>query len=47
MVENLSVVADDVVLSCGCHLSETKVYPHLSLPEGRFEKKTIHSIVVT
>jgi NDP-sugar pyrophosphorylase family protein len=46
-VENLSVIADNVTLSSGCHLSEGKVYPHLTPPEGRFVKQTIHSIIVT
>jgi NDP-sugar pyrophosphorylase family protein len=46
-ITNLSVISDDVVLSAGCHLSESKVYPHLVLPPGTFEKKTVHNIVVS
>jgi NDP-sugar pyrophosphorylase family protein len=47
VIEKLSSIADDVALAPGCHISDGKVYPHLTLPEGRFEGKTIHSIVVT
>jgi NDP-sugar pyrophosphorylase family protein len=46
IIEALSVVADDVSLSPGCRLYRSKIYPHLSLPEGRFEKMTVRSIEV-
>jgi NDP-sugar pyrophosphorylase family protein len=44
MIKNLSVIADDVILSPGCHLSKTKVYPHINLPEGEYINETIHNI---
>ena len=47
VIEHFSSIADDVILAAGCHISEGKVYPHLSLPEGRFERMTIKSIVVS
>ena len=46
-VEHFSVIADDVVLAPGCYIHASKVYPHLSLPEGKFERMTVKSIVVT
>jgi NDP-sugar pyrophosphorylase family protein len=47
VIENKSTIADDVVLASGCHISEGKVDPHLSLPEGRFVGMTVKSIEVT
>jgi len=46
IIEGLSVIADDVSLAPGCRLYQSKVYPHLSLPEGRFERMTVRSIQV-
>jgi len=46
IVEGTSVIADDVSLSPGCRLYQSKVYPHLRLPEGRFERMTVRSIEV-
>jgi NDP-sugar pyrophosphorylase family protein len=46
-IEKFSVIADDVIVSAGCQLSEVKVYPHLNLPKGDFKKQTIHDILVT
>jgi NDP-sugar pyrophosphorylase family protein len=46
VIDHFSTIADDVILAPGCHIIEGKVYPHLSLPEGRFERMTIKSIVV-
>ena len=46
MVEGLSVLADDVSLTAGCRLYGSKVYPHLRLPEGHFEKMTVKRIEV-
>jgi len=46
VVEGLSVISDDASLSPGCRLYQTKVYPHLSLPEGRFEKMIVRHIEV-
>ena len=47
IIENFSTIADDVILAPGCYINEGKVYPHLSLPEGKFERMTVQSIVVT
>lgn len=44
LIENLSVIADDVILSPGCQLSKTKIYPHVDLPEGEYINQTIHNI---
>ena len=44
LIENLSVIADDVILSPGCHLSKTKIYPHIDLPKGEYINQTIHNI---
>jgi NDP-sugar pyrophosphorylase family protein len=46
-IEGVSVVSDDVTISPGCHLYGSKVYPHLKIPEGRFQNQTIHDILVT
>jgi NDP-sugar pyrophosphorylase family protein len=46
IVECLSVISDDVSLAPGCRLYHSKVYPHLNIPEGRFEKMTVHSMQV-
>lgn len=46
VVEHFSSIADDVVLAPGCYIYEGKVYPHLSLPEGKFERMTVKNIVV-
>jgi len=45
-VGGLSVIADDVSVTAGCRLSSSKVYPHLRLPEGNFEKMTVKRIEV-
>lgn len=46
LVGGLSVLADDVSLTAGCRLYSSKVYPHLRLPEGNFEKMTVKRIEV-
>ena len=46
LVEALSVLADDVTLTAGCRLYGSKIYPHLRLPEGHFEKMTVKRIEV-
>lgn len=45
-VEGVSVIADDVSLASGCKLYNSRVYPHLNLPEGRFEQMTVRNIAV-
>jgi len=42
-IGKLSVIADEVILSPGCHLSKTKVYPHINLPKGEYINQTIHN----
>jgi NDP-sugar pyrophosphorylase family protein len=46
IVEGTSVIADDVSLAPGCRLYQSKVYPHINLPEGRFERMIVRSIEV-
>jgi len=46
VVEGTSVIADDVSLAPGCRLYQSKVYPHLDLPEGRFERMIVRSMEV-
>jgi NDP-sugar pyrophosphorylase family protein len=41
IIEDLSVIGDDVRIEAGCHLSATKVFPHLRLPSGVYEHQTI------
>ena len=36
IIENVSVVADDVTIEAGCHLNAVKVYPHLYVKEGNY-----------
>lgn len=36
IIENVSVVADDVTIEAGCHLNAVKVYSHLYVKEGNY-----------
>jgi len=36
IIENVSVLADDVTIEAGCHLNAVKVYPHLYVKEGNY-----------
>ncbi len=39
-----SVLADDVTIGANCYLIETKVYPHLNIPDNRrYEKEILRS----
>ncbi|MEM3027803.1 MAG: NDP-sugar synthase [Candidatus Bathyarchaeia archaeon] len=44
VLENLSVIGDDVKIEPGCHLSATKVYPHLCIPCGSYIRQTVQRI---
>ena len=40
-IESLSTIADDVMISQGCRLAASNIYPHQHVPEGTYEGITI------
>ena len=42
-IENVTTIADDVIISSGCKLVASNIYPHNHVPEGNFEGITIRT----
>ncbi|MCJ7631886.1 hypothetical protein MUP77_05750 [Candidatus Bathyarchaeota archaeon] len=41
LIEGVTAIADDVIVSSGSKLISSNIYPHKHIPEGDYEKVTI------